>query len=95
MTSPNFGEKRPPTTGAEGGEVVRPQDINEVGNTVIKEIREKLVKVYPTVIQYLLKNHPELIKIYDYYYEKAMSERWQIATEYAYRILRLYAQVKP
>jgi len=70
------------------------EDINELGNSVIKEIRETLVRVYPTVVQYLLKNHPELIEIYNYYYKKAMEEDWQIATEYAYRILRLYVEIK-
>jgi len=69
-------------------------DINELGNSVIKEIRETLVKVYPAVIQYLQSNHPELIQIYDYYYEKAMKEDWILAMEYAYRILRVYVEIK-
>jgi len=69
-------------------------DINELGNSVIKELRQTLVKVYPTVIQYLQSNHPELITIYEYYYEKAMKEDWHIAIEYAYRILRVYVEIK-
>ena len=42
-------------------------DTDKLGNSVIKEIRETLVKVYPSVIQYLQSNHPELITIYEYY----------------------------
>jgi len=69
-------------------------DINKLGEETIKEIRQTLVKIYPTVIQYLLKNHPELIQIYNYYYKKAMESEWQIAIEYAYRILRVYVEIK-
>jgi len=70
-------------------------DINKLGNSVIKEIRETLVKVYPKLRNYLQDNHPELITIYNYYYKKAMESEWQVAIEYAYRILRLYVQVRP
>jgi len=69
-------------------------DINKLGEETIKEIRQTLVKIYPTVIQYLQSNHPELIQIYNYYYKKAMESEWQIAIEYAYRILRVYVEIK-
>ena len=70
-------------------------DINNVGEETMKEIREVLKEKYPRLRNYLQNNNPELVKLYDYYYEKAMNDIWQVAVEYAYRILRLYVQVRP
>jgi len=70
-------------------------DINKIGNQVMQELREVLKEKYPRLRSYLQNNNPDLVKLYDYYYEKAMESPWQIAVEYTYRILRLYAQVKP
>jgi len=69
-------------------------DINKIGNQVMQEIREVLKEKYPKLRAYLQNNNPDLVKLYDYYYEKAMESPWQVAVEYAYRILRLYAQVR-
>jgi len=68
-------------------------DLNKIGETTMEEIRGILAKIYPKLREYLQKNHPYLVAIYDYYYERAMSERWQIAIEYAYRILRIYLEI--
>jgi len=69
-------------------------DINKIGNQVMQELREVLKEKYPRLRSYLQNNNPDLVKLYDYYYEKAMESPWQIAVEYTYRILRLYAQVR-
>jgi hypothetical protein len=70
-------------------------DINKIGEETMKEIREILKEKYPKLRSYLQINHPELVKLYDYYFEQSMTTQWQIAIEYAYRILRLYVQVRP
>jgi hypothetical protein len=70
-------------------------DINKIGEETIKEIREILKEKYPKLRIYLQNNQPELVKLYDYYYEQSMTAQWQVAVEYAYRILRLYVQVRP
>jgi len=70
-------------------------DINKVGEETMKEIREVLKEKYPRLRNYLQNNHPDLVKLYDYYFEQSMNASWQIAVEYAYRILRLYVQVRP
>ena len=70
-------------------------DINNVGEETMKEIREVLKEKYPRLRNYLQNNHPDLVKLYDYYFEQSMNAPWQIAVEYAYRILRLYVQVRP
>ena len=61
----------------------------------MKEIREVLKEKYPRLRAYLQNNNPDLVKLYDYYFEQSMNASWQIAVEYAYRILRLYVQVRP
>jgi len=70
-------------------------DINKIGNQVMQELREVLKEKYPRLRSYLQNNNPDLVKLYDYYFEQSMNAPWQIAVEYAYRILRLYVQVKP
>jgi len=57
----------------------------------MEEIRQFIERVWPRIQEYLENKKPEYIPIYYDYYLKAINEKPEIASEYAYRILRLYS----
>jgi hypothetical protein len=67
----------------------------ELGKIVIEEIRKDLEKVYPKLKEWLEKNKPELLYLYEDYYQKAMYDpNPYISSEYANRIFRAYLSIK-
>jgi site-specific DNA-adenine methylase len=67
----------------------------EIGEYFIKDIRKDLEKVYPKLKEYLQNNRPELLYLYEDYYQKAMYHHDPfIASEYAARIFRAYLSIK-
>jgi hypothetical protein len=67
----------------------------ELGKMVIEEIRKDLEKVYPELKEWLEKNKPELLYLYEDYYQKAMYDpNPYISSEYANRIFRAYLSIK-
>jgi hypothetical protein len=57
----------------------------------MEEIRQFIERIWPKIQEYLEKEKPEYIPIYYDYYLKVINEKPEIASEYAYRILRLYS----
>jgi glucose-6-phosphate isomerase len=67
----------------------------EFKRIAIKEIREQVKDVYPKLRSYLEENRPELIKLYEVYYQEALhNENIEIASEYAVRIFKAYLSIK-
>jgi hypothetical protein len=67
----------------------------ELKKDAIKEIREQVKQVYPKLKEYLERNKPELVYLYETYYQKALYEpNIEIASEYAIRIFRAYLGIK-
>jgi hypothetical protein len=61
----------------------------------VNDIREKLKEIYPKLQEYLQQNKPELLPLYEHYYQQAMYHpNPTIASEYAYRIFRTYVSLK-
>jgi hypothetical protein len=68
--------------------------MSEVAEYFIMDIREKLKKIHPKLQEWLLENKPELVYIYEYYYQQAMNHPDPyIASEYAYRIFRTFVEI--
>jgi hypothetical protein len=69
--------------------------VEEIGKELIKDIRKDLEQIYPKLKEYLQNNRPELLYLYEDYYQKAMyNPDPYIASEYAYRIFRAYISLK-
>jgi hypothetical protein len=69
--------------------------VEEIGKELIKDIRKDLEQIYPKLKEYLERNQPNLLALYEYYYQKAMyNPNPFIASEYATRIFRAYLSIK-
>jgi hypothetical protein len=69
--------------------------VEEIGKELIKDIRKDLEQIYPKLKEYLERNQPNLLALYEDYYQKAMYNPDPfIASEYAYRIFRAYVSLK-
>jgi hypothetical protein len=67
----------------------------ELKKDAIKEIREQVKQVYPALRHYLERNKPELVYLYERYYQEALyNPNVEIASEYAVRIFRAYLSIK-
>jgi excinuclease UvrABC helicase subunit UvrB len=68
---------------------------NELKKQIIVEIRKQLEQIYPELKEYLQNNKPELLYLYEDYYQKAMYDpNPYISSEYANRIFRAYLSIK-